>query len=58
MIVSNGECRLYELGSRNGTFVEQVRVGPPGVVLADEQWVQFGDSGFVFLKTRALYRGQ
>lgn len=43
----NGQFRLYDLGSSNGTFVREQRVREP-VVLEDGALVRFGGVEFVF----------
>ncbi len=41
------EFRVYDLGSSEGTFVNDQRVGDP-VTLEDGVMVRFGEAGFVF----------
>jgi VWFA-related protein len=45
--IEGGEFRLYDLGSSNGTFVNEQRVREP-VALRDGAAVRFGEARFVF----------
>ena len=45
--IEGGEFRLYDLGSSNGTFVNEQRVREP-VALQDGVAVRFGEARFVF----------
>ena len=55
-VTPGGECRVFDLGSTNGTWVDDLRADAEhGLPLSDMQVVRFGDSEFLFLRTRALY---
>jgi pSer/pThr/pTyr-binding forkhead associated (FHA) protein len=45
--LEEGQFRLYDMGSTNGTFVGDERVREP-VALQDGAVVKFGDKAFVF----------
>lgn len=51
----DGTCTVEDLSSTNGTWVNELKVGATGMSLGDAQVMRFGDSEFLFFRTRALY---
>ena len=51
----DGSCVVEDLASTNGTYVNDLKVGSGAFPLGDAQVVRFGDSEFLFFRTRALY---